>query len=153
MPSRRNKIAMTEEEIQSFLAEQATLVLASLLPSGEIHLVPMWFVPARDKLWCWTYSSSQKAKNLARNATLSGLVEAGTRYEQLRGLSFRATVELVHDQETVTKVGQDLYSRYKKWGTAIEQESFLASAPKRVALALTRTHTASWDHRKLAGRY
>jgi len=153
VPSRRNLIEMSEQEIDSFLAEQQTLILGSLLPSGEIHLVPMWYVPTREALWCWTYARSQKAKNLSRQDTLSGLVESGSRYEELRGVSFRARAVLLDDQETVLRVGRGLYERYAKWGTAIAEESFLASAPKRVAFSLVRTRTASWDHRKLAGKY
>jgi nitroimidazol reductase NimA-like FMN-containing flavoprotein (pyridoxamine 5'-phosphate oxidase superfamily) len=44
MPSRRNEIEMSEEEIQAFLGEQLVMQCATVGPRGVAHMVPLWFV-------------------------------------------------------------------------------------------------------------
>ena len=43
MPSRRDMIRMTDDEIAEFLGGRRTLNLASHGPDGDIHLVAMWY--------------------------------------------------------------------------------------------------------------
>ncbi|MHB8190709.1 MAG: pyridoxamine 5'-phosphate oxidase family protein [Ferrimicrobium sp.] len=153
MSSRRSVIEMTDEEIDAFVSTQTTLVLGSTLPNGRIHLVAMWYALRDDAIWCWTYRRSQKAKNLARSGAVSGLIESGTTYETLQGASLYARAHLVEDTDTVLEVGTLLYERYRALGTAIDLETFLSSASKRVAFWLEVEEWVSWDHHKLGGSY
>jgi hypothetical protein len=41
MPSRRNEIEMTEEEIHDFLGEQLVMQCATVGPRGMPHMVPL----------------------------------------------------------------------------------------------------------------
>jgi hypothetical protein len=41
MPSRRNEIEMTEEEIHDFLGEQLVMQCATVGPCGMPHMVPL----------------------------------------------------------------------------------------------------------------
>ena len=43
MPSRRDQIVMSEDEIQAYLTEQRILNVATNGPTGHPHLVAMWF--------------------------------------------------------------------------------------------------------------
>ena len=46
MPNARDRIRLTEAEQEELLAGARILQIASILPDGRPHVVPMWF--ARD---------------------------------------------------------------------------------------------------------
>ncbi|ACU54698.1 pyridoxamine 5'-phosphate oxidase-related FMN- binding [Acidimicrobium ferrooxidans DSM 10331] len=152
MPSRRSHVAMTQDEIAALLSEGRTLVLGSHGPRGTIHMVPLWYVVLDGVVWSWTYARSQKARNLAREATASGLVELGDRYDELRGVLIEGRAVLSDDPVLVRRVGEGLLARYEL-GSAEAAEAMRRSASKRVAIRLEPERIVSWDHRKLGGRY
>jgi len=153
--SRRGQIVMTPEEIASFLTEGKVANFATLGPNGRPHLVPLWYFPHGEGIATWTYRSSQKAKNLARLAQATVLIETGDSYDQLRGVSMECDVEVVEDGEKVALLGTQLMRRYnpsEQAATAATQFVRL-QAPKRVGIVCTPTRIVSWDHRKLGGAY
>ena len=151
---RRDQIRMSPEERRELLAEGRTLTLATTGPRGRPHLVPLWYVPAGEQLLTWTYAASQKARNLRRDPRATALVEAGSQYQQLRGVSMECDVELLDDPDQVAAIGLALTARYASGEPGEEARAqVLRQAPKRVGLRLTPTHVASWDHRKLGGAY
>jgi len=127
-------------------------VLASHNPSGDIHLVPLWYVVREGVPWCWSYARAQKIRNLERDPRVSALVELGDRYDELRGLLILGRARLERDPAVVRALGEELLARYGMPAPA-QAEAMLASATKRVALAIEPERTVSWDHRKLGGRY
>lgn len=93
-------------------------------------------------------------RNLERDARATLQVEAGERYEELRGVMIEARTEIHRDTELVTELGVELFRRYGG-GTAGGDvlEVVRRQAGKRVALRFLGERTASWDHRKLGGAY
>jgi len=155
VPSRREQITMSDQELEAFLAEERVITVATIGPNGRPHLMPLWFVPDGTVLEGWTFARSQKAKNLERDPHATLQVEAGESYEELRGVMFECDVALDHDIERVTNVGVALFTRYGADGEpdAATREMVEKQAPKRVALRFTPTRTVTWDHRKLGGTY
>jgi PPOX class probable F420-dependent enzyme len=152
--SRRDLIRMNDEEIRAFLEEQRTLQVATIDHDGWPHLVAMWYVLINDQIVFWTYAKSQKAVNLRRDARLTSLVEAGERYEELRGVQIKARAIINDDRETVQRVGEALYERYT--GSPLSDATLqmvTAQAPKRVLIFVEPVEIVSWDHRKLGGIY
>jgi nitroimidazol reductase NimA-like FMN-containing flavoprotein (pyridoxamine 5'-phosphate oxidase superfamily) len=43
MPSRRDQIQMSDDELRSFLADQMVMQCATTGPGGRPHKVPLWF--------------------------------------------------------------------------------------------------------------
>jgi PPOX class probable F420-dependent enzyme len=151
---RRDQIRMSAEEQRAFLAEGETLTCATMGPGGRPHLVPLWYVPAGETLLTWTYAASQKARNLQREPRATVLVESGSQYQELRGVSMECDVELVREPDQVAAIGLALTARHGG-GEPGEQarEQVRRQAAKRVGLRFTPTRVASWDHRKLGGVY
>jgi hypothetical protein len=145
--SRREAIAMSEAEVQAFLAEELTLTCATVGRDGWPHLMPLWFVVREGECWAWTYAKSQKVRNLEREARCTLQVEAGTEYPQLRGVMIKCAAAIHRDLKTVAGVGAQLATRYG--GADVEPEAMAKQAAKRVALQFVVNSTASWDHRKL----
>jgi PPOX class probable F420-dependent enzyme len=155
--NRRQLIRMSDAEVAAFLAEQRVLTCATMGPGGRPHLAPLWYVPADGRLLAWTYASAQKARNLGRLPQATVQVEAGSSYDELRGVTMECDVELVTDPARVRDIGVAIALRYA--GDPVEEappelvDYVARQAAKRVGLRFTPTRTASWDHRKLGGTY
>jgi PPOX class probable F420-dependent enzyme len=158
MPSRRDQIKMSREEVDDFLAEQKIVTCATIGPRGRPHVVPLWYVPEDGALSGWTFAKSQKARNLERDPHATLQVEAGVQYQELRGVMFECDVDIEHDPERVAEYGRALFRRYAGTNDAGElapevEQMIRGQAPKRVGLRFRPTRTVSWDHRKLGGAY
>ena len=153
LPSRRQQIEMTDQEVHDFVAAKLVMQCATNGPRGLPHLVPLWFVSEAADLISWTFAKSQKAKNLERDPRATIGLEEGVEYQELRGVTLECDVELDHDSERVGEVGLQLFARYAgDLGPEIRQ-MVAAQAQKRVALRFVASRVISWDHRKLGGTY
>jgi PPOX class probable F420-dependent enzyme len=156
MPSRRDQIKMSDDELRDFLAEQMIMSCATIGPNGRPHLVALWYVPdGTASLSGWTYAKSQKAKNLERDPRATVQVEDGVQYHELRGVMLECDVELERDTERVADFGMALFERYAGGAELPEgtRDMVLEQAPKRVGLRFVPTRVVSWDHGKLGGAY
>ena len=149
MPSQRERIRMTDEEVAEFLATERTLQVASIGPDGVPHLVPMWFAVVDGRIAFWTFAKAQKTLNLRRDPRITCLLEAGESYGELRGVSITGRVEIADDYDTVFQVGAAVYARYQGDMNHASRAGVEAEAKKRVAIFVNAEKTASWDHRKL----
>jgi PPOX class probable F420-dependent enzyme len=160
MPSRRDQIKMSADEVREFLAEHKIVSVATTGPKGRPHLVPLWYVPEPGgDLIGWTFARSQKARNLERDARATLQVEDGVAYEELRGVMLECDVAVERDAGRVADFGMAIFERYApRDGDTGElppqvREMVEKQAPKRVGLRFHPTRTVSWDHRKLGGTY
>jgi len=156
LPSRRDQIRMSDEELRAFLAEQWIVSCATIGPEGRPHLVPLWYVADGIELRGWTYAKSQKARNLDRDPRATLQVEDGVQYDELRGTMLECDVEVERDPERVAEYGLALFRRYGRDGGELAPEvrtMVEAQAPKRVGLRFVPTRVVSWDHTKLGGAY
>src|ERR687889_2290982 len=120
MPSRRDQIRMSDDELRDFLAEQKIVSVATLGPNGRPHLVPLWYVPEGDDLIGWTYAKSQKAKNLERDPHATLQVEDGVEYQELRGVMLECDVDLEREADEVAGYGMAIFERYAPSGEGDE---------------------------------
>jgi PPOX class probable F420-dependent enzyme len=146
---------MDADEVAAFLDEQRVLVCATNGRDGFPHLMPLWYVVRSGELWAWTFAKSQKVRNLERDARATLQVEAGTEYQELRGVMLKCEVELVRDTEQVTDLGMEIMARYAGADPGEAGRAMVAKqAAKRVGLRFAEVGRATWDHRKLgAGVY
>jgi PPOX class probable F420-dependent enzyme len=152
MPSFRDQIRMSDEELRQYLIERMVMQCATVGPRGLPHVVPLWYVPDGLELSGWTYAKSQKARNLERDPRATAAIEDGVRYEELRGVMLECDVEIERDTERVAEYGLALAERYGG-GSEEMKEAFRKQAEKRVGLRFLPRRIVSWDHRKLGGRY
>lgn len=152
MPSRRDQIAMTDDELGTFVEEQMIVSVATLGPRGRPHLVPLWYVADGLVLRSWTYAKSQKAQNLGRDPRATLQIETGVLYHELRGAMFECDVDIERDPAEVEKYGLALFERYAELGPDVEA-MVRQQAQKRAGLTFRPTRMVSWDHSKLGGTY
>jgi PPOX class probable F420-dependent enzyme len=153
--SRRDQIRMTDDEVREFLRERHTLNVATIGPAEKIHLVAMWygFLPESDTIAFWTYGKSQKILNLRRDPRMSGLVETGETYDQLRGVELVGTGTVIEDRDVVQAVGESVWERHTGPVDDNARAAVVATGAKRLVVRFDVDKIVSWDHRKLGGRY
>lgn len=155
--SRRDQIQLTDDEVRSFLDEQKTVICATNGKDGWPHLMPLWFVVRDDTIWAWTFAKSQKVRNLERDARATLQIEAGTEYQELRGVMFECETVVHRDIDTVLGVGLDVFTRYSGGASGELADEVVAmvraQAAKRIAMEFREVRRATWDHRKLGGVY
>jgi PPOX class probable F420-dependent enzyme len=154
--SRRAEIKLSEGEQRELLEAERVVIVSSLGPRGWPHSMPLWYVPREGEIWIWTYAKSQKVRNLERDPRATLLLETGHEYVELRGVMIEAEAEIHRDLEVVSAFGKQLTVRYSEGIESVEGEAAAAlqtQAAKRVAIQFHPRRTATWDHRKLGGRY
>jgi general stress protein 26 len=166
--SRREQIRMDAQEVAALLAQERTVVCATVGPRGWPHLMPLWYVLRErsgdrpgPQLWSWTYAASQKVRNLERDPRATLQVETGEQYQELRGVMLECEVAIHRDLEIVKALGHEIFARYASprgeppaAGLPAEVGAVLdKQAVKRVALQFIELDRATWDHRKLDGVY
>jgi PPOX class probable F420-dependent enzyme len=155
MPSRRDQITMSAEEIEAFLTEQRILNVATIGPTGHPHLVAMWFVLRDGKPAFWTFGKSQKVVNIRRDDRITGLVESGETYQQLKGVELTGRARLIEDHDEILAIGKAVAVKYGG-PDAVGPDAlpFIeAQATKRVGVVIDVERWVSWDHSKLGGAY
>ena len=153
MPSRRDLIRMTDEEVRQFLDGRHTMNVATLGPGGGIHLVAMWYGFLEGAPAFWTYGKSQKILNLRRDRRLTALVEDGDQYEELRGVELVGTGTIVEDRDLIVALGRSVFERYTGPYSDEMAPVLEATGAKRLVVKVEVESVVSWDHRKLGGRY
>jgi general stress protein 26 len=156
VPSRREQITMSEDEVAAYLEQQRVLNVATIGPTGHPHVVAMWYAMVDGRPSFWTFGKSQKIVNLRRDPRVTGLVESGGSYNELRGVELVGTGRIVEDFDDIVTIGRSVAAKYQG-SEAAESADVLAfveaQARKRVGVVIDVARTVSWDHTKLGGTY
>jgi PPOX class probable F420-dependent enzyme len=145
----RDRVAMTGEEAAAFLAQARKLQLATINRDGTPHLVTMYYVLLDGKITFWTYRSSQKARNLARDPRVTCLVEAGEQYFDLRGVQVQGVVRTVDDPAAVLDIGRRIAVVMAGVHDGLADDYVEHTARKRLGYVIEPVRVISWDHAKL----
>jgi PPOX class probable F420-dependent enzyme len=159
----RKDITFTPEEIETFLAEEMTLIVTTLGKDGHPHTAPMWFFTEDGKIVFRSFTKSQKIVNLRRDPRITVLIERGIAYAELQAVMIKGTVRLIDgadDPAYLLELYRRLAARYPMLGPdpveldpeALEQ-AFGKFAPKNTAVVVEPDRIISWDHTRLGGAY
>jgi PPOX class probable F420-dependent enzyme len=145
----RDRVAMTAQEAAAVLDGARKVQLATINPDGTPHLVAMYYVMLDGQITFWTYRTSQKALNLARDPRVTCLVESGEQYFDLRGVQVQGTVRRIEEPAEVRAIGRRIAAAM---GGVPEQalDAYVEhAARKRVGFAVEPRRMISWDHSRL----
>lgn len=154
MSSGRDQVKLSDDEVQGLLGENLKVQVAANGRDGFPHLTTLFYVVRDGKIAFWTYGRSQKILNLERDPRVTALVEDGTDYFELRGVSIEGRAEIVRDHDSIFEIGSAVATRM------VGAESFASlgelgmkavekQATKRVGVIIHPERVASWDHRKM----
>jgi PPOX class probable F420-dependent enzyme len=149
MAKARDRVSMSPSEVSELLAASRKVQLGTLNPDGSVHLVTMFYGLVSGQIAFWTYRTSQKALNLARDPRITCLVEDGTDYFELRGVQIRGTVRVLSAPSEVLEIGR-LVAVAMAGGSSDGVDSYVEQAArKRYGYIVEPQRVVSWDHRKL----
>jgi PPOX class probable F420-dependent enzyme len=146
----RDRVTMTAEDAAALLAECHKLQLATINRDGTPHLVTMFYVMLDGQIAFWTYRSSQKARNLARDPRVTCLVETGEEYFELRGVQVVGLARCIDDPARVLDIGRRVATVTAGMAADALEEYTEKTARKRLGYVVEPQRVISWDHRKLA---
>ena len=153
MANVRSAITMTGTEIEAFVRDRRTAILATIGPGGQPHLAAMWFALVDGSIVFETKGKSQKVVNVRRNPRITVLLESGATYPELRGVSFDGTAEIIENTDAsrdyLRAVARSVIERYTGPADGADNATLDQVMYNRVALVLRPGRTRSWDHRKL----
>jgi PPOX class probable F420-dependent enzyme len=153
MAKQRDLVSMSAPEVASLLAASRKVQLGTLNPDGSVHLVTMFYGLIDGQIAFWTYRTSQKALNLARDPRITCLVEDGSDYFELRGVQLRGTVRVVSAAEEVLEIGRLVAGGMGGPSASASAEAVDAyvaqAARKRLGYIVEPQRVISWDHGKL----
>ena len=160
MAKQRDRVQMAPDEVAEMLAGGRKVQLATINPDGYPNLVTLYYALVDGKIAFWTYRTSQKALNLARDPRISCLVETGDAYFDLRGVQIQGTVETITDPDEVYKIGLAIGVVMGNGGAGDvpgdvsgEINDYVAhAARKRYGYVVSPVKVISWDHTKLLGQ-
>lgn len=154
MAKRRDLVTMTDKEMWDFIATQKSIQVCTLNKDGTPHLTVMWFAIKDKTIVLETFTKSQKIMNLKRNPNMAVLLEDGSEYNELRGVSINCKAELVDDYSTVHALHVDVVVRNQPGVTPEQAEEFTREMSKKKTVIIVKLEKVmSWDHRKLSGVY
>ncbi len=152
MAKKRSAVAMSEAEVEDFLAGDMKVQIATIGPDGAPHLTTLFYVLDEGRIAFWTYGASQKVKNLRRDPRITCLVEDGEDYFELRGVSITGRATLLEEYDDIVALGARVAAKMAgdvdlgELGDQIVEQQ----ARKRVGIIVEPDKVASWDHRKMS---
>jgi nitroimidazol reductase NimA-like FMN-containing flavoprotein (pyridoxamine 5'-phosphate oxidase superfamily) len=137
-------LALTPSELRAFLHEQRTIRLATASPTGQPHVVPLWFVWVDGTVFMNSTLGNVTIRNLQRNPAATGSIDDGDVYEELRGVLVQGKVEWAADDPRLDEVKAAWSAKYMggapppydRWKNRI----WFRLAPRRIS---------SWNFRKI----
>ncbi len=157
MPSRREVIELTDDEIRDYMESQKTLIIISNGRDGFPHPMPMWFYfDDAGCVYCTTFRKSQKVLNFQRDPKAALLIESGVEYAELKSVVIYAMTEIIDDFDVVC----DTLVKINTRGVELDDaqvarllEGVSKTATKRIVLKFKPEQYVTWDHGKLGGKY
>lgn len=151
MAKQRDRIRMTDEEVEAFLESSKSLIVATLDKEGAPHLTTLWFALSDGAILFETYGASQKVINLRRDPRISVMCEQGETYDQLRGVSIRGIAEIVDSGPRLASLMAIIIDRSFPGQSPEKLAAHVADMiRKRVVVIVRPQKVMSWDHRKLS---
>lgn len=97
-----------------FLKSQKVLRFATVGKNKTPHIVPVWYIYDRKKIYIGTNTKTQKAKNVKKNKRVSFCVDVGINAPNIYGVMGQGDTNLILDKNKVEIIAKKILSRYFK---------------------------------------
>ena len=146
---RGRSIAMTDVELDTFLASARSARVATVDSAGRPHVTPLWFVWHAGELWLNSLTRSSRWAHVTRRPDVAAVIDDGDRYEELRGVELRGRIRVVGEvprgrtPHAELDAVEELFAAKYRPGRPFEPDG------RHAWLALTPLDVVSWDFRKI----
>jgi hypothetical protein len=145
---RGRRIAMTPDEVDTFLAAERTCRVATVGADGP-HATPLWFVWHERALWLYSLSRSRRWADLGRDPRVAVVVDAGHEYVELRGVELRGRVEVVGEVPRTGSLHEELAGPEGLFARKYLGIDEMVHDGRHGWLRLVPEQLVSWDFRKI----
>lgn len=90
---------LNPSETRKMLSKTLIAKLATVDPTGSIHIVPMWFIQEGEHLFIPTSQKTHKFRNLQSRPYASVMIDISLEGLDLKGVLIRGKVELIKGAE------------------------------------------------------
>ena len=97
-----------------FLKSQKILRLATIDPSGNPHIVPVWYKYINNRFYVGTNTRTKKARNIKKNTKVSFCIDTGIKSTSIFGVMGIGRAKLLLEPDRVQKLAQKILLRYFK---------------------------------------
>jgi nitroimidazol reductase NimA-like FMN-containing flavoprotein (pyridoxamine 5'-phosphate oxidase superfamily) len=150
-PQRRGrKIAMTADEMDTFLNTERTCRVATVGADGP-HVSPLWFVWESGALWLYSLNRSLRWKEIAADPRVSIVIDAGHDYFELRGVEIAGTAAVVGEVPRTGEPADELVAVERGFARKYLGSEELYYDGKHAWLKITPLKVTSWNFRKIGG--
>lgn len=139
------RLSMTDAELDAFLTEEWVLRLATIDDDGWPAVVPVWFVWHGRALWVWNLTRAKRTQRLREGTRVAFVVDGGSQYVELRGVSGRLSYEFVADEHVPLAVRAGFSAKY------FASDHPLEPADHHQWIRFELDSYATWDFRKQFG--
>ena len=99
---------------KEFLKSQKILHLATIDPSGNPHIVPVWYMYDTGKFYVGTSTKTRKVKNIKKNSRVSFCIDIGIKSPNIVGIMGIGRSTLILKTERVKLLAEKILLRYFK---------------------------------------
>jgi PPOX class probable F420-dependent enzyme len=145
---RGRAIAMTQAEVDRFLAAESVCRVATVGASGQPHVAPLWFVWDGTALWLNSIVRSQRWRDLQRDPRVSVVVDAGEEFTELRGVELSGRAEIASEVPRTTAPDPRLAEPERLYAEKYAGTSVFEPDGRHAWVRLEPTRLVSWDFRK-----
>lgn len=149
---RGRSIAMAPTEIDAFLSSERTCRVGTVSGDGRPHVAPLWFVWDRPHLWLYSIVKSQRWVDISCNPNVAVVVDAGTDYEELRGVEIIGSAEVFGDVPRGDAFDDELREPERLFARKYLGSDDFVPDGRHGWLRVAPGKLTSWDFRKLAYR-
>ena len=152
-------IAMSKEEMDSFLNQKLLARLATNRSDGYPHATPLYYIWDGEAIWFILDTRErprQHIRNLRRDPKLCLVIDSDRRPEQggifdAQGVTIRGTAELFTDDNLTRDLLPKVTRKY--FGEEADQyaQALLEDGSQRVIVKVKPEKLYAWDFRKLEG--
>ena len=147
-------LQLPSAEIESVMATESRLRIATIGPGAEINLTPMTFGWAGGRVYI--FGRGQKIANIRRTGTATVLVDTGDQWRNLKGIMMRGTARLLeseHHEMADPHLAEAQLNLGEKHGLtkdgAPAPYAATASGKSRRWIVFVPSKIVSWDNSRL----
>jgi PPOX class probable F420-dependent enzyme len=142
---------MSPEEVDGFLGGEHTCRVATVGADGRPHVAPLWFVWDGGHLWLNSIVRSQRWTDLMRDPRVAIVVDAATKYDELRGVEILGRASVVGEVPRGSEPHAELAEAERLYARKYSGSDTFVADGRHAWLRVTPEKIVSWDFRKLAG--
>ena len=145
---RGRAIAMTADEVDSYLRTARTCRVGSVGADGAPHVSALWFVWDGTAVWLNSLTRSQRWTNVVRSPRVSVLVDGGDEFMELHGVEVIGEAEVVGEVPRTEAANPALAEPERLFGAKYAGGRF-APDGRHAWLRVVPDKVVSWDFRKI----